>query len=533
MKIQDLAIIFVIIILPISIALSAYTQFQIKTLNLQTTYDTKLTNATYDAIKAFQINTANSTMSDLTNSKMRDIEASVNAFKESIKSTFNLSGYSEEDINNYIPALVYTMYDGFYIYSKYENTNNLGINNDGEAQFGLKPYITYSCRYKTSRMDITITYSLDNYIVIQGTVNGEYINKEGYLIDGISKSGRRITYNGTVIENETLSEFVFGRGTCQYAKINGTKYYRDTKKQEIFYMSNGKDVVQVNGSHSQYGQYVDKIENNYSAYKYYDEAYQFVDEVKSILTQLRFSDAIDENGNKIWANDNRPIFTFNNSSNYKNNIENESSNFNQHRLAVIRHIIENNLAIAIANFNEYSPASSSGVDFQMPQLSEGNWEQIIHNIALISFVQGLNIGGKDYNGYAIVTNSESKEVVLEQNIYILTTDNQGNKSYCRIGDVNLENNSGWINGISAGRLNLDFKRQMITTDSGSATYYYYPLKDYKASYNSIVTQNNVKTYDDIYEYILGTNENLKKAFYTALGRERYGQYKALRTNILQ
>ena len=65
MKIQNLAIIFLIIIIPISIVLSAYTQFQISTLNLQTLYDTKLTSATYDAIKAFQLNTANSTMSDL------------------------------------------------------------------------------------------------------------------------------------------------------------------------------------------------------------------------------------------------------------------------------------------------------------------------------------------------------------------------------------------------------------------------------------------------------------------------------------
>ena len=123
MKIQNLAIIFLIIIIPISIVLSAYTQFQISTLNLQTLYDTKLTSATYDAIKAFQLNTANSTMSDLSNSRMRDIEASITTFKNSIMSTFGLNGYTEEELNNYIPALVYTMYDGFYIYSPYKNVN--------------------------------------------------------------------------------------------------------------------------------------------------------------------------------------------------------------------------------------------------------------------------------------------------------------------------------------------------------------------------------------------------------------------------
>ena len=121
MKIQELAIIFVIIILPISLVLSAYAQYQIQTLNTQTLYDTQLTAATYDAIKAYQINAENSTTSELANSKIRDIEASISTFRNSIMSAFRLNGYTEEELDNYIPALVYTMYDGFYIYSPYQN----------------------------------------------------------------------------------------------------------------------------------------------------------------------------------------------------------------------------------------------------------------------------------------------------------------------------------------------------------------------------------------------------------------------------
>ena len=59
MRIQDLAIIFIIIILPISIVLGAYTQMQISTISLQTEYDMKLIAATSDAIKAFQIKPPN------------------------------------------------------------------------------------------------------------------------------------------------------------------------------------------------------------------------------------------------------------------------------------------------------------------------------------------------------------------------------------------------------------------------------------------------------------------------------------------
>lgn len=91
-----------------------------QTLQLQIDYDTKLDNATYDAIKAFQMNTANSSTSDLVNSKIRDIEAAGNGFFTSIANAFNMSGY--DTLKNYVPALVFTMYDGFYIYSPFENT---------------------------------------------------------------------------------------------------------------------------------------------------------------------------------------------------------------------------------------------------------------------------------------------------------------------------------------------------------------------------------------------------------------------------
>ncbi len=53
MKIQYLAVVFIIIILPISLVVSVYTQNQITTLNLQETYDSKLDTATYDAVKAY------------------------------------------------------------------------------------------------------------------------------------------------------------------------------------------------------------------------------------------------------------------------------------------------------------------------------------------------------------------------------------------------------------------------------------------------------------------------------------------------
>ena len=122
MKLQGLAILFTIIILPISVVLSEYSKSQIHTLTIQTEYDTRLNNATYDAIKAYQLNTYNSDTSDLANSKIRDIEASANTFYNSVAANFNSEGYNKDMLSGYVPALVYTMYDGYYIYSEYNNT---------------------------------------------------------------------------------------------------------------------------------------------------------------------------------------------------------------------------------------------------------------------------------------------------------------------------------------------------------------------------------------------------------------------------
>ena len=159
MKIQSLAVMFIILILPISIVLSTYTQNRVQTLSLQSQYDSKLNNATYDALKAYQINSFNSNTSTFTNSKMRDIKASVNTFFNSLATNFSTVGYTKDTLQNYVPAVVYTMYDGYYIYSPYTNTwDNETMNTNTESQsykngeqiYGLKPYVYYSCRYKGS-----------------------------------------------------------------------------------------------------------------------------------------------------------------------------------------------------------------------------------------------------------------------------------------------------------------------------------------------------------------------------------------------
>ena len=533
MKIQTLAVIFVIIMLPISLVLSVYTQNQMTTLNLQSKYDSRLIDSTYEAIKTFQINTLANSSSDVASSKIRDIEASVNSFFSSVANNFGLSEYNADTIKEYMPAIVYTLYDGYYIYSPYTNNiNNINVKEDSSYQNkqtlqGLKPYVYYSCRYKVgSNSDFVITYSLDSYITIQGTINGVGVNKSGYLLDNIIINGNTIKYrNIEISSSENLQEYIANEesGTpelLQYIQKNGVKYYKNNNNR-VFSIVNGKRIYLTDTTARTY---INEINNNQSAINYYKKAKEFTDWVKNnnILKNLTFGNAVEENGNTITDKDgtvnglsgNTKIFESDNNI----SIEDTNSNFNEHRTAVIRYSIQKNLAMAIANFNKYS---SSTNEFQIPNLSEEDWYSLINNVSCISFLQGLPIGGKIYNGYAVANNNKTQEFVSKESIYILSDDSY----YHRVNENNLNEKSNL-----QGFFNVDFERKVYSV--GDTKAYVYPHNQV-GSYDSIVTQTQTepKFYENENTY-LSNKTNLAKAYYTALGRERYSMYRVNYDNYI-
>lgn len=571
MKIQGLAVIAIIIILPMSIILSSYSKNQIKTLQLQTQYDSKLQNATYDAIKAFQLNMSNSSTSDLANSKMRDINASVNTFYNSLASHFNMVGYGKDVLQNYVPAIVYTLYDGYYIYSAYKNTLDTADEFDENASFknnteiyGLKPYIYYSCRYKpNSNSDFTITYSLDSYITIQGVINGESVNKSGYLLTGVNVENGTYKYRGVEIPEENsisnLKQYVYepeatpSSSEGKIVLINQQKLagsinkYFCRKVNGVKYYANGNEVFAIinDVKYKQNDKSSENITNNKNAINYYKDANDFKTYIlgNEVLKNLTVSDAVDSKGkNYRDYGDNNPYYDygkifgelFNTEGTY---IEDANSNFNAHKLQVIKNSIESNLIVAIANYNG---VSTSDVNFQMPKLQDYEWEQITQNISMITFLQGLNIGGKVYNGHSIVTNNINEDYVSENSIYIVA--DQKN-TYYKITDKDLleKTDLGNLTGI----LNSDFERRTATASNVvneesklTKTIYYYP-KIEEASYNSIINTNGTGSENSISEYVKTlAKENkasqkykLAQIYYTALGRERYGMYRV--TNQLE
>lgn len=119
-KLQHLAIVFVIVIVPVSLILGYYVRSEIDTLKLQARYDEALTTATFDTVKAYQINTEKNAYAVIDGSKRRDVEAAVNTFSTSFATALGIGGYTQNSIKGYIPAILFTLYDGFYIYAPTE-----------------------------------------------------------------------------------------------------------------------------------------------------------------------------------------------------------------------------------------------------------------------------------------------------------------------------------------------------------------------------------------------------------------------------
>ena len=232
MKLQQLSVIFIIIILPIAMVLNTYVNNLIDVSNKQKNYDTILYNSTYDSIRAYQMNTLNNSFSSVNTSRERDINATINSFFNSLASGFSSSGYTKNDLKDYIPAMLFTLYDGYYVYGPYENNATIKNNKpkfygDGNKdnstkrniEYGLKPYNYYSCEYSSSDYDLVVNYTLDNYISVSGWTGndktpilaaGYYINPN--KIEKIDDTTKEVKLsnngNSVTLMPEELSEYI-------------------------------------------------------------------------------------------------------------------------------------------------------------------------------------------------------------------------------------------------------------------------------------------------------------------------------------
>lgn len=353
MKLQNLTIIFIIIILPIVLVLSAYIGYEVKTINKQNMYNTGLNTAVHDAIFAYEMNSKNDVYSNNAENKRSNIKASVKTFENSLSNACNLGLYNNDAIEEYIPAVVFGMYDGFYMYAPSETENGYKHN--------LRNYVYYSEQLPDT--DIVIRYTLDNYVAVSGTINGTYQTKSGYLInledlDGSDIKDKiadtNIKYKGIEIGTETISEY----------------NYNENEK-----------IIKES-----------KLVGNESAKAYYKKAYEFT---KWFTEEAKISDKADYL--KIDAS---------------NDPEDENSAFVQNKNKIIKTKMENVLNSSITAY-----ANKTRNSYKMPKFNEEEWEKIYSNISIVALVQGMNLGFKTYNNYCIVSSTNNSEYVNPNLLY--------------------------------------------------------------------------------------------------------------------
>ena len=626
MKLQNMTVIFIIIMIPIILVVSYYIGLQINTIAMQKNYTVKLQTAAKDSIQALEINTVewNSASSNLADSKRRDVLAAINTFTTSLANGMGIGGAGKGRIQTYIPAIVYTMYDGYYIYSaslmKDQDTDKDGLtqfNADGTIksngksyQYILKPYSPYSARYASANgsIDVTVNYTLDNYIRVYGTVNGEYQAKEGYLVvcdddagvrvnkNGGSISG--ITYRGATIKPEALTEQVYtDEGVKEYQYIydqydnklywdnkdgtnegnyfsvdkNNNKVYLQTalpegdagfsitnrfRKISIPMYDNRKDewtvqkvfqILNPGGDSKFYyenesGAFVEftSVENidgsdnkklagvevekdkDFSAINYCVESYVFTNwvtkKLSSITVRNMQSPTVGQYNN-VGEDANIFVINSNNNPDPENDDAYANSPLAQHKKDVIINTIEKNLSQATAQVKEMNP----NYEYRLPQLSYDEWEQALSNISIIAFMQGMPIGLKYYNNYAIATSTLNKEFVDPDELYFAGTDDQ----YYHQRQCEQATGSDYV-----GYRSIDYVAKSYETENeagGKATNYYY-LHDHDGDNNSelecyycLVNRSTYKTGNKEKEWNNSPYNSWTDSYYNALARERYMQ----------
>lgn len=617
MKLQNMTVIFIIIMIPIIIVTSYYIGLQIKTITMQKDYTVKLQTAAKDSIQALEINTVewNSASSNLADSKRRDVLASINTFTTSLANNMGIGGAGRGRIQTYIPAIVYTMYDGYYIYSaslmqdqdttekdengndvdygrtQFDENNKIKYKETSSYQYILKPYSPYSARYASGNTNITVNYTLDNYIRVYGTVNGEYQAKEGYLVvcdddagvDNVSQNGSisGITYRGATIKPETLKEnvYIVGEEVKEYKYIYDqydNKLYWDEDESNYFsvdkynnkvYLQNAlpegdagfsitnrfrkisipmydnredewtvQKVFQIlnpGGGYKFYyenqsGAFVEftnpkktlgtvNQEEDYSAINYCVESYVFTQWVNKYLKDITVENIQSPTGGQYNnVGEDAKIFAIN-SNNNNPDPENDgayaTSVLAQHKKDIIINTIEKNLSQATAQVQVMNP----NYEYRLPQLSYDEWEQALSNISIIAFMQGMPIGLKYYNNYAIATSTLNKEFVDPDELYFAGTDDQ----YYHQRQCEQATGSNYV-----GYRSIDYVAKSYEEVENDTTKYYYPHANGSNSelecYYCLVNRSTYKTVEKA-NWNNNPYNSWTDSYYNALARERYMQ----------
>jgi len=102
--------------LPLAVILSTYMQLQIDVVIAKEDLSTKLLDSAYDGILSFEINSLS--IDNVTGASIKGyVSSAVNTFFDTMSINMGASGGTKLDVQSYVPAILFTSYDGYYIYS--------------------------------------------------------------------------------------------------------------------------------------------------------------------------------------------------------------------------------------------------------------------------------------------------------------------------------------------------------------------------------------------------------------------------------
>ena len=238
--------------------------------------------------------------------------------------------------------------------------------------------------------------------------------------------------------------------------------------------------------------------------------------------------------------------------------------FYTHKLNVIRDSIQYNLNLAMSSYNNNEAyqlfyddtkgtTTNSGFNYAMPVLQEYEWNSILSNPSIVSFMQGLKCGLKIYNNYMVVSSTNNELVTHPENIYFVAYQNNddgstlGDEKYSNYNDTESiyhkidckelvpqppenPNSVERFQSFSSKEVKYD---KLYNKLAGGGKNYKYDHKNL-ACYECINDGNYGEDKDDggngINDYMekifTDTNyQNLRRAYYLAVGKERNNVYK--------
>ena len=291
-----------------------------------------------------------------------------------------------------------------------------------------------------------------------------------------------------------------------------------------------------------------------SAKKYYDDSEVLTNWVKKYLGNIKATDARKPDGSRYEGFRDEKIFDISD----ENDPSREDSRFNTHKREIIKESIQDNLSQAIASYSQHSEALKTTYDYRMPVLSETEWDQVLKNVCMITFMQGMQAGTKTYNNYSIVTSTKNKEYIAPYSMYFIKDDDDPNNNYYhKIGCSHLSDGGTGSNQNKdyniIGYKNTDFDpyyfdsdgAPKITKDDVGNDVYEYSTGTGKLMVNDKTTYyymhsekngENYKPYEACYYCIVNStkegdsvdwqnNKTRQAAYFTALAREKYNFYK--------